>query len=152
MNLNGSPKEQVQSIATTILLSIWIILIISGFISLIISIINQNIEFIGVIYFSNLLSLIPYAFMFFPTLSIYIILRDFIEQKKLEEKPKMLKALLSQILIAIISSLIIVIILKDPILTDNIFYEFFTLLSMWIFFISVISLLIFVLYSYFGEA
>ena len=152
MTLDVSSKEYLQHIATPILLGIWIIFVISGFISLINSIISQNLEFIWVIYFSNLLSLVPYAIMFFPTLSIFIILRDFVENKKIEEKPKVLKALLTQILTAAISSLIIVLILGEPILTVNIVLEFFALLSLWIFFISIIALLIFVLYSYFGEA
>lgn len=152
MKIDVSAKEYLQHIASSLLLGIWIIFVISGFISLINSIISQNLEFIWVIYFSNLLSLVPYAIMFFPTLSIFIILRNFVESKKIEEKPKVLKALLTQILTAAISSLIIVLILGEPILTINIALEFFSLLSLWIFFISIITLVVFVLYSYFGEA
>jgi hypothetical protein len=152
MTIDVSAKEYLQHIASSLLLGIWIIFVISGFISLINSIISQNLEFIWVIYFSNLLSLVPYAIMFFPTLSIFIILRNFVESKKIEEKPKVLKALLTQILTAAISSLIIVLILGEPILTINIALEFFSLLSLWIFFISIITLVVFVLYSYFGEA
>jgi hypothetical protein len=151
MNLDVSSKDYVQHIAIPILLFIWIILVISGLITLITGIINQNIEFIWTIYFSNLLSFIPYALMFFPTLSIYIVLRDVIEDKKIEDKTKILKALLTQVVIAALSSLIVVLFLKEPILTMNLFYEFFALFSMWIFFISVITLVIFFLYSYFGE-
>jgi hypothetical protein len=151
MSVDVSSKEYLHKIATPIIIGIWIIFIISGFISLINSIISQNLEFIWIIYFSNLLSLIPYALMFFPTLSIFIVLRDLIENKKIEEKSKIVKAMLIQILIAAISSLIIIIILRDPILTANMVYEFFALISMWILFITIIAFLVFVLYSYFGE-
>ncbi|MFX1424986.1 MAG: hypothetical protein ACFFBE_00935 [Promethearchaeota archaeon] len=151
MDLDVSSKEYVQHIAVPILLFIWAILVISGLISLITGIVDQNIDFIWTIYFSNLLSFIPYALMFFPTLSIYINIRDVIEDKKIEDRTKILKALLTQVIIAALSSLIIIIILKEPILTTNLFYEFYALFSMWIFFISVITLVIFVLYSYFGE-
>ncbi|MFX1281557.1 MAG: hypothetical protein ACFFA3_19565 [Promethearchaeota archaeon] len=151
MALDVSSKEYVQHIAVPILLFIWIIFVISGLISLITAIVNQNIEFIAVIYFSNLLSFIPYALMFFPTLSIYITLRDVIEDKKVEDRTKILKALVTQVVIAAICSLIVILVLREPILTINLFYEFFTLLCLWIFFISVITLIIFVLYSYFGE-
>lgn len=151
MALDVSSKDYVQHIAVPILLFIWIIFVISGLISLITAIVNNNIEFIAVLYFSNLLSFIPYALMFFPTLSIYITLRDVIEDKKVEDRSKILKALVAQVVIAAICSLIVVLILREPILTANLFYEFFTLLCLWIFFISVITLIIFVLYSYFGE-
>ncbi|MFX0027588.1 MAG: hypothetical protein ACFE8B_00135 [Candidatus Hermodarchaeota archaeon] len=151
MDLDVSSKEYVQHIAVPILLFIWAILVISGLISLITGIVDQNVDFIWTIYFSNLLSFIPYALMFFPTLSIYINIRDVIEDKKIEDRTKILKALLTQVIIAALSSLIIIIILKEPILTTNLFYEFYALFSMWIFFISVITLVIFVLYSYFGE-
>lgn len=152
MTIEVSSKEYLQHIITPILLGIWIILVISGFITLINSVANHNLEFIWVIYFSNLLSLVPYAIMFFPTLSVFITLRDYIEDKKIKEKPKVLKALLTQILTAALSSLLITLILREPILTVNIVLEFFAILSLWIFFISIITLLVFVLYSYFGEA
>lgn len=151
MALDVSSKDYVQHIAVPILLFIWIIFVISGLISLITAIVNKNLEFIAVLYFSNLLSFIPYALMFFPTLSIYITLRDVIEDKKVEDRTKILKALVTQLVIAAICSLIVILVLREPILTTNLFYEFFTLLCLWIFFISIITLIIFVLYSYFGE-
>ena len=88
MDLDVSSKEYMHHITAPILLGAWIMFFIFGFISLIDSIINQNLEFIWFIFFSNLLSLIPYAIMFFPTLSIFIILRDYIEKKEIKEKPK----------------------------------------------------------------
>lgn len=152
MTIEVSSKEYLQHIITSILLGIWIILVVSGFITLMNSVANQNLEFIWVIYFSNLLSLVPYAIMFFPTLSVFITLRDYIEDKEIKEKFKVLKALLTQFLTAALSSLLITLILREPILTVSIVLEFFAILSLWIFFISIITLLVFVLYSYFGEA
>lgn len=152
MTIEVSSKEYLQHIITSILLGIWIILVVSGFITLMNSVANQNLEFIWVIYFSNLLSLVPYAIMFFPTLSVFISLRDYLEDKEIKEKFKVLKALLTQFLTAALSSLLITLILREPILTVSIVLEFFAILSLWIFFISIITLLVFVLYSYFGEA
>jgi len=137
--------------ASYMLLIIWIIAIIYGVFTLIISIINLNAEFIWTIYFSNLLSLVPFALMFFPTLQLYVSLSDIIKNKKLEEYPKLIKSLITQFLISAIASLIVVLISGEPHLTNNLLIEFFSLFSLWIFFISIIVFLIYILYSYFGE-
>jgi hypothetical protein len=137
--------------ATYMLLAMWIIAIFYGISILIISIINLNTEFIWIIYFSNLLSLVPFALMFFPTLQLYVSLSDIIKNKKLEEYPKLIKSLLIQFLISAIASLIVVLISGEPQLTNNLLIEFFSLFSLWIFFISTIVFLIYILYSYFGE-
>lgn len=137
--------------ATYILLAMWIISIFYGIFTLIISIINLNTEFLWFIYFSNLLSLVPFTLMFFPTLQLYVSLSDIIKNKKLEEYPKLIKSLLIQFLISAIASLIVVLISGEPQLTNNLLFEFFSLFSLWIFFISIIVFLIYILYSYFGE-
>jgi len=135
-----------------ILLIVWIIIIISGFITLILSIVNLNFGYVWLIFFSNILSLIPYALMFFPTLHIFIILSDIIKDNKFEGDSKMVKAFLTQFLIAIITSILIVIVFGGSNLTTNFIVEFYALVSLWIFFISLIAFLIYVFYSYFGEA
>jgi len=135
---------------TKILLITWIIIISYGFLTLIFSIVNLNVGFIWMIFFSNLLSLIPYAMMFFPTLQIFIILSDVIKERKFEGDPKMIKAFLTQFLIATVISLFIVVIFGAN-LTTNPIVEFFALFSLWIFFISLIAFLIYIFYSYFGE-
>ena len=137
--------------ATYMLLIIWIFAIIYGVFTLIISIIKLNAKFIWIIYFSNLLSLVPFALMFFPTLQLYVSLSDIIKNKKLEEYPKLIKSLITQFLISAIASLIVVLMFGEPNLSDNLLIEFFSLSSLWIFFISIIAFLIYILYSYFGE-
>ena len=137
--------------AAYILLVIWIIAIIYGIFTLIISIINLNAEFIWFIYFSNLLSLVPYALLFFPTLQLYVSVSDIIKDKKSEEYPKLIKSLIIQFLISAIASLIVVLIAGEPNLSDNLLIDFFALSSLWIFLISMIAFLIYILYSYFGE-
>ena len=137
--------------ATYMLLAMWIIALFYGISILIISIINLNTEFIWIIFFSNLLCLVPFALMFFPTLQLYVSLSDIIKNKKLEEYPKLIKSLLIQFLISAIASLIVVLISGEPHLTNNLLIEFFSLFSLWIFFISIIVFLIYILYSYFGE-
>jgi len=137
--------------ATYMLLIIWIFAIIYGVFTLIISIIKLNAKFIWIIYFSNLLSLVPFALMFFPTLQLYVSLSDIIKNKKLEEYPKLIKSLITQFLISAIASLIVVLMFGKPNLSDNLLIEFFSLSSLWIFFISIIAFLIYILYSYFGE-
>ena len=137
--------------ATYMLLVIWIIAIIYGIFTLIISIINLNAEFIWTIYFSNLLSLVPFALMFFPTLQLYVSLSDIIKNKKLEEYPKLIKSLITQFLISAIASLVVVLMSGEPNLSDSLLIDFFSLSSLWIFFISIIAFLIYILYSYFGE-
>ncbi|MFX0003581.1 MAG: hypothetical protein ACFFAA_09815 [Promethearchaeota archaeon] len=136
---------------TKIFLILWIITILYGIITLILSIVNLNIGFVWLIYFSNILSLIPYALMFFPTLQIFIILSDIIKDKKFEGNSKIIKAFSTQFLIAIITSLLIVLIFGGSNLTTNVLFEFFAVFSLWIFFISIIVFLIYVLYAYFGE-
>ena len=135
-----------------ILLAVWMIAIIYGISVLIFSIINLNAEFIWIVYFSNLLSLVPFALMFFPTLQLYVSLSDIIKNKKLDEYPKLIKSLITQFLISAIASIIIVLMFGEPNLTNNLLFEFFSLFSLWIFFISIIAFLIYILYSYFGEA
>jgi len=134
-----------------ILLAVWIIAIIYGISVLIFSIINLNAEFIWIVYFSNLLSLVPFALMFFPTLQLYVSLSDIIKNKKLEENPTLIKSLITQFLISAIVSIIIVLMFGEPNLTNNLLFEFFSVFSLWIFFISIIAFLIYILYSYFGE-
>jgi len=134
-----------------ILLAVWMIAIIYGISVLIFSIINLNAEFIWIVYFSNLLSLVPFALMFFPTLQLYVSLSDIIKNKKLEENPKLIKSLITQFLISAIVSIIIVLMFGEPNLTNNLLFEFFSVFSLWIFFISIIAFLIYILYSYFGE-
>lgn len=135
-----------------ILLAVWMIAIIYGISVLIFSIINLNAEFIWIVYFSNLLSLVPFALMFFPTLQLYVSLSDIIKNKKLEENPTLIKSLITQFLISAIVSIIIVLMFGEPNLTNNLLFEFFSVFSLWIFFISIIAFLIYILYSYFGEA
>ena len=135
-----------------ILLAVWMIAIIYGISVLIFSIINLNAEFIWIVYFSNLLSLVPFALMFFPTLQLYVSLSDIIKNKKLDEYPKLIKSLITQFLISAIASIIIVLMFGEPNLTNNLLFEFFSVFSLWIFFISIIAFLIYILYSYFGEA
>lgn len=135
-----------------ILLAVWMIAIIYGISVLIFSIINLNAEFIWIVYFSNLLSLVPFALMFFPTLQLYVSLSDIIKNKKLEENPTLIKSLITQFLISAIASIIIVLMFGEPNLTNNLLFEFFSVFSLWIFFISIIAFLIYILYSYFGEA
>ncbi|MFX0041723.1 MAG: hypothetical protein ACFE8L_02320, partial [Candidatus Hodarchaeota archaeon] len=137
--------------AAYILLVIWIIAIIYGIFTLIISIINLNAEFIWFIYFSNLLSLVPYALLFFPTLQLYVSFSDIIKNRKLEEYPKLIKSLIIQFLISAIASIIVVLMSGEPNLSDNLLIDFFALFSLWIFLISIIAFLIYILYSYFGE-
>ena len=137
--------------ATYMLLVLWIVSLIYGLYTLIISIINLNTEFIWIIYFSNLLCLVPFALMFFPTLRLYVSLSDIIKNKKLEEYPTLIKSLIIQFLISAIASLVVVLISGEPQLTNNLLIEFFSLFSLWIFFISIIVFLIYILYSYFGE-
>ncbi len=134
-----------------ILLAVWMIAIIYGISVLIFSIINLNAEFIWIVYFSNLLSLVPFALMFFPTLQLYVSLSDIIKNKKLEENPTLIKSLITQFLISVIVSIIIVLMFGEPNLTNNLLFEFFSVFSLWIFFISIIAFLIYILYSYFGE-
>ncbi len=134
-----------------ILLAVWMIAIIYGISALIFSIINLNAEFIWIVYFSNLLSLVPFALMFFPTLQLYVSLSDIIKNKKLDEYPKLIKSLITQFLISAIASIIIVLMFGEPNLTNNLLFEFFSVFSLWIFFISIIAFLIYILYSYFGE-
>jgi len=134
-----------------ILLAVWMIAIIYGISVLIFSIINLNAEFIWIVYFSNLLSLVPFALMFFPTLQLYVSLSDIIKNKKLEENPTLIKSLITQFLISAIASIIIVLMFGEPNLTNNLLFEFFSVFSLWIFFISIIAFLIYILYSYFGE-
>jgi hypothetical protein len=134
-----------------IFLGLWIIIIFYGIISLILSIVNLTSSFIWLIFFSNILSLIPYALMFFPTLQIFIILSDIIKEKKFEGDSKIVKAFLTQFIIALLTSLLVILIFGGMNLTSNIVVEFFTLFSLWIFFISLIVFLIYVFYSYFGE-
>ncbi len=134
-----------------ILLAVWIIAIIYGISVLIFSIINLNAEFIWIVYFSNLLSLVPFALMFFPTLQLYVSLSDIIKNKKLEENPTLIKSLITQFLISAIVSIIIVLMFGEPNLTNNLLFEFFSVFSLWIFFISIIAFLIYIIYSYFGE-
>jgi len=134
-----------------ILLAVWMIAIIYGISVLIFSIINLNAEFIWIVYFSNLLSLVPFALMFFPTLQLYVSLSDIIKNKKLEENPTLIKSLITQFLISAIVSIIIVLMFGEPNLTNNLLFEFFSVFSLWIFFISIIAFLIYILYSYFGE-
>ncbi len=134
-----------------ILLAVWMIAIIYGISALIFSIINLNAEFIWFVYFSNLLSLVPFALMFFPTLQLYVSLSDIIKNKKLDEYPKLIKSLITQFLISAIASIIIVLMFGEPNLTNNLLFEFFSVFSLWIFFISIIAFLIYILYSYFGE-
>jgi hypothetical protein len=90
--------------------------------------------------------------MFFPALMLFVELRDLLENKKFEENFKIVKTLLTQFLIAGIASLVIILIFRETNLTIHLFLEFFALLSLWIFFISLIAFLIYILYSYFGEA
>ena len=134
-----------------ILLAVWMIAIIYGISVLIFSIINLNAEFIWIVYFSNLLSLVPFGLMFFPTLQLYVSLSDIIKNKKLDEYPKLIKSLITQFLISAIASIIIVLMFGEPNLTNNLLFEFFSVFSLWIFFISIIAFLIYILYSYFGE-
>lgn len=135
-----------------ILLAVWMIAIIYGISVLIFSIINLNAEFIWIVYFSNLLSLVPFGLMFFPTLQLYVSLSDIIKNKKLDEYPTLIKSLITQFLISAIVSIIIVLMFGEPNLTNNLLFEFFSVFSLWIFFISIIAFLIYILYSYFGEA
>jgi len=132
-------------------LILWIIIIIYGLITLILSIVNLNVGFIWLIFFSNILSLIPYALIFFPTPHIFIILSDIIKDKKFEGSPKIIKAFLIQFHIAGLTSLVIILIFGGSNLTINFIIEFFALFSLWIFFISLITFLIYVFYAYFGE-
>ncbi len=134
-----------------ILLSLWVIIIFYGIISLILSIINLNMGFIWLIFFSNILSLIPYALMFFPTLQIFIILSDIIKDKKFKGDSKIIKAFLTQFIIAAITSTLIILLFGGTNLTTNFIGEFFALFSLWIFLISLIAFLIYIFYSYFGE-
>lgn len=148
--MNEDNKKSLNQ-TSFILLAIWIIVIIFGIFTLIISIIKLNTGFIWIVFFSNLLSLVPFALMFFPTLQLYVSLSEIIKNKKLEEIPKLIKSLISQFLISAIASIIIVLMFGEPNLTNNLLIEFFSLFSLWIFFISIIAFLIYVLYSYFGE-
>ncbi len=134
-----------------ILLCLWVIIIFYGIISLILSVVNLSSGFIWLIFFSNILSLIPYALMFFPTLQVFILLSDIIKDKRFEADSKMIKAFLTQFLISVITSLLIILIFGGTNLTTNIIVEFFALFSLWIFFISLIAFLIYIFYSYFGE-
>ena len=148
--MNDNNMKSLNQV-TYMLLVIWIIAIIYGIFTLIISIINLNTDFIWFIYFSNLLSLVPYALMFFPTLQMYVSLSDIIKNKKLEEYPKLIKSLIIQFLISAIASLIVVLASGEPNLSDNLLIDFFAFSSLWIFLISIITFLIYILYSYFGE-
>jgi hypothetical protein len=134
-----------------ILLLVWIITIIFGFITLILSILNLNFGYIWLIFFSNILSLIPYALMFFPTLHIFIILSDIIKDRYIQGNSKMAKAFLTQFLIASLTSLLIVAVFGGSNLTTHYIVEFFAVFSLWIFFTSLIAFLIYVFYAYFGE-
>ena len=116
--MNDNNMKSLNQV-TYMLLVIWIIAIIYGIFTLIISIINLNADFIWFIYFSNLLSLVPYALMFFPTLQMYVSLSDIIKNKKLEEYPKLIKSLIIQFLISAIASLIVVLSSGVPNLIDN---------------------------------
>jgi hypothetical protein len=134
-----------------IFLCLWVIILFYGMISLILSVVNLTTGFIWFVFFSNILSLIPYALMFFPTLQIFIILSDIIKDMKIEGDSKIVKAFLTQFIIAILTSLIIILIFGGMNLTTNVVVEFFALFSLWIFFISLIAFLIYIFYSYFGE-
>jgi hypothetical protein len=134
-----------------IFLGLWVSIILYGIITLILSLVNLTSSFIWLIFFSNILSLIPYALMFFPTLQIFIILSDIIKEKKFEGDSKMVKAFLTQFVIAAFTSILIILIFGGMNLTTNIVVEFFALFGLWIFFISLIAFLIYVFYSYFGE-
>ncbi len=149
-NSNSFFLKHIKGLSKILLLT-WIIIIISGFITLILSIVNLNFGYVWLIFFSNILSLIPYALMFFPTLHIFIILSNIIKDRYIEGNSKMVKAFLTQFLIAILTSLLIVIFFGGSNLTTNVVVEFYALLSLWIFFISLIAFLIYVFYSYFGE-
>lgn len=149
-NSNSFLSKNAKSLCR-IFLGLWVIIIFYGIISLILSVVNLTSSFIWLIFFSNILSLIPYALMFFPTLQIFIILSDIIKDKKFEGDSKMVKAFLTQFVIAALTSIFIILIFSGSNLTTNIIVEFFALFSLWIFFISIIAFLIYVFYSYFGE-
>jgi hypothetical protein len=144
-------KENLKGISLTFL-SVWMMFIIVGIITLIIGLANQKARFIWIVFFSNVFSLIPYGLLFFPALYIYIGIREIIEEKKYEESYNMVKAILIEFHIAALISIIIILIFGEPTLTVHVLLEFFAILSLWIFFVSIIALVVFVLYSYFGEA
>ncbi|MFX0084015.1 MAG: hypothetical protein ACFE94_19890, partial [Candidatus Hodarchaeota archaeon] len=77
--------KDYSRLISLIILVLWIVIIIVGIMILIIGILNQHVGFIWLVYFSNLISLVPYALMFFPTLNLFIEIRDIIENKKFEE-------------------------------------------------------------------
>jgi hypothetical protein len=148
--MNESFKKSLSQSAY-ILIILWIITLLFGVLVIIFSIINLTTGFIWTIYFSNLLSLLPYALMFFPTLRLYISMREIYEEKKLEEHPQLIKSILIQFLISIIATIIVMLVFGDSNLTNNLLIEFFSIYSLWILFTSIIVFLIYILYSYFGE-